>query len=302
MHKEELLLFKNLEKLGFIVDYNKKKCKMYSILCKEYYVGFYDHRSCTLKKYLNIDDSGSPVSVMNSKHLIYRLSFLTILANKLGNLKSFQIGNEEDMEMLRFDARQIALKLKMKFKQETGITPFRDFINVSGISKIEDVLTRSLINTNNLSNGQLMDNINTAKEELKEKLPKMFNEKISYGVIIGIFVKEFYGFNSSELIEVLARRGVKTSNKNLVELLNNEHLKYYYTGINFINKYKDYYKLEEYNLFLEQVRKMAKILKNKFVSQVGVLPLDNLININKKNNQDNEQVTFDDIVRVRKYE
>ncbi len=274
--------------------------RQYNILIANFYYGFYDSKTANIKKSINLSSKEGLTSSMPTNHLEYKLKFLKNVVSSLEG-KYSSLYEIEGIEALITLSLGIAKKTREEFKNTYHIIPITDLKKSNKTNFITE-LTKSL-KDDSLTKEDLRYNIDVTREILLINLPTIFNNPKAYREILGIYNMNFYDTSASELLERLHRVGNKTSNKTIYDFMDNNHLKYYYTGLSYIQMFiqeneKDYESLKK------KVTLVSSALKDEFYKTNQKQPRTDIIEINNvikkrqyemQNISSVEQLNFGDI-------
>ena len=239
-----------------------------------FYKGFFDNYYGDLVKKITYNKRYSIENYMNNKFLEYKLVWSEELRKYLE--KNF-LADREDLQGFKNYSKNIGAFLRKEYVNEMGRTPIRDFVYLNSMDYLMDSLKGKVDKLMDSDENILRFNTFKYRDFLIRELPKKFNEKEAYGRLVGALNETFYGWKNDDIMDSLRMNKVKVKDKNLIDLMNKDHLVYRFVAFDFMKKYLNKYDGLECDDFHKKVLSLGDVLKDIFKENYNRTPLYDLI-------------------------
>lgn len=281
--EEEIM--NELNSLGFKTIFDKEKARKTNVLLgmlnDRYNKGFYDFKTKTIKEKIGLKSYDSIIRFLDNTHLLYRISSLIVIKNKLNQIKNSYTSDKK--ELILDIAYYEGVNRRKSFIEEYGITPLTSLKKSNPKDALKLYIYDKFMKLNNYTKEELINGILDMSKNLQEKLPQHFSYNKAYGKALGELTRGMYGLTSKEIKDNYRKNNVKIPNDNILYLMNEEHLKYRLIGLYIINNYSNMYNKNEFDLFIDKCKLVGLVSRDLFMEQQKEKPYYNLFNLNKNN-------------------
>lgn len=235
---------------------------------------FYDHKTKELKEKLNIEYC-SLTDIMSKTHLKYFLEALEEMEQYLNTVE--YLYNKSDKDAIKIKIKLIAKQKREVFKKEKKNIPITHLTKENSLTTLYTLMKQQIVNFNEeKTEEQLLSEIKEMSAYLQKTTPKKYSNEKAYGTIIGNMNSGFYSLKNHEILDYLKEKNIKVPEKNILNIMSKEQLKYRYVCLQFIGRYQERYDKQNFEKFTTRASEVGGLARQIYVEHHQTDPLYDL--------------------------
>jgi len=256
---------------------------------------FYDHKTGDLKEKLGIENC-SLIDVMSKKHLTYFLASLEEIQQYLKTVE--YLYDKEDKDAIKIKMVVIAKQKREEFKKEKKNIPMTHLAKENSLTTLYKLMKQQINNFDEeKSEEEMISGIKEMSTYLQRTTPKKYNNEKAYGTIIGNMNSGFYSLKNHGILDYLKEKGIKVPEKNILNIMPKEQLKYRYVCLQFIGRYQERYEKQNFEKFMTRASEVGGLARQIYIEKYKTDPLHDLRSSSKIKNikvgiKTNEQLSI----------